>query len=456
VLHHIVISLQLAAALQQVQQAVCLPQSRLPGIFILDAPPPAARINHPFRCCVQVANFELTEQEAEAAAKADAPETARVPDLPAAGPQLWNALLGDRYQDAEARHHAELGRGRRSRRQVNYAEDGDEPRARTAANAKAAAVPAAGAAASGTAAAAAASAAAQRGAAQRQRKRRGSDDGEWRPEDAGDAWQLPPRLELDGASGALLTVYGLDRAARLQFVEHVMRRGLPLDDEAAWHWGAPCLGAHCVCTCRTTCTHVALWLSGASKLCYDNSKFHRCRQTFYAHRSVRLQVRHSTQLCILCRTASSSIAMLHNQQRTMCIPLQQQLTVLMANADTYVHEAKIFSPPLRLHSDDDLSAYGHLLLRIVYTAPEDSSKPLTLPRTTHQVRCCVCACLRCVSVLHKCCVARTIVTAAAGWQCLHCNAQSAQRGTAVIRSCQVAWHIMPETPDAGILSRVPR
>jgi hypothetical protein len=73
---------------------------------------------------VQIADFKLTQQVAEAAP--DAAEAAPARQLPAAGPELWTALLGKHAQGSESQRDAGLGRGRRSRGNVNYAEDRDD------------------------------------------------------------------------------------------------------------------------------------------------------------------------------------------------------------------------------------------------------------------------------------------------------------------------------------------
>lgn len=70
---------------------------------------------------VQVANFELTEEEAYAAAAKQA-AAAAPPQTPS---KLWAALLQERHEQQQIAYMAELGRGRRQRRTVNYADAAD-------------------------------------------------------------------------------------------------------------------------------------------------------------------------------------------------------------------------------------------------------------------------------------------------------------------------------------------
>lgn len=86
---------------------------------------------------MQVANFELSEEEAaaleseqadaKAAEEAAAAGAARARGAPSA--KFWDSLLKDQHTAMEAQELAQLGRGRRSRRAINYAEDGAPDRA---------------------------------------------------------------------------------------------------------------------------------------------------------------------------------------------------------------------------------------------------------------------------------------------------------------------------------------
>ena len=76
-----------------------------------------------------MANFELTEGEAQAAKQADAgaePAAAAAAAMPKAPAKLWTALLAERHEQQQAETFAQLGRGRRMRREVNYADAGED------------------------------------------------------------------------------------------------------------------------------------------------------------------------------------------------------------------------------------------------------------------------------------------------------------------------------------------
>lgn len=181
---------------------------------------------------MQVANFELTEEEAEAAAAAAAAAA------PPPAPKMWETLLGDQFQEAQAAELAAMGRGRRVRPRVNYAEAAQEEFAAGvdvdySGNESAHSAdelpeldpeaPLAASAARGVKRGAGKDGATPQPAAKRGHAR--------------DAWQAPP--QLSGALGAgNMRIFGLDQAARTAFAFAVTRFGLPLDGLFQWDWGA--------------------------------------------------------------------------------------------------------------------------------------------------------------------------------------------------------------------------
>eukprot|EP00892_Ulva_mutabilis_P003926 jgi/Ulvmu1/1905/UM012_0064.1 len=198
----------------------------------------------------KVANFELTEEEAaaleseqseaKAAAEAAASQRSR-----AAGAKFWDSLLKaqhTQHAEAAAEELEQLGRGRRSRRAINYAEDGEPARV-------------------GDVGAGSSKAAAAGG------RKRGRDD-EYQPDeeeedddaDAAEAGfdplmpRLPdktrvsaPKREANGTERVLyrgvpgdasFTVCGLDAAQRGDFLQAVLRVGLPLGEDGLMDFGA--------------------------------------------------------------------------------------------------------------------------------------------------------------------------------------------------------------------------
>ena len=167
----------------------------------------------------------MTEAEAEAEAEAaKEAEKATPAAAPATGARLWEALLSDQYGALQQVELASMGRGRRTRKPINYAEDGGlEAQVAEARRRSLAAAAAAGGAAARLAGAAG----------------RADEDADWQPE-AGEAGQLPPRCEGDPASAEWL-ICGLDAAARHELAAFLHRYGLPLTDALKWDWGAAAL-----------------------------------------------------------------------------------------------------------------------------------------------------------------------------------------------------------------------
>jgi hypothetical protein len=165
---------------------------------------------------MQVANFDLTEAEAQAAAQQEQHQSTV---LPPPGPRLWNTLLAGQYQEMASKELSSMGRGRRARRRVNYAEDYRDD---DGAVVRAAAPRSAGAA-----------------AAERRFGGGLGQDGEWRPDPTqAEDDTLPPRVEGSAVDGTL-QVCGLDFAARMELVAFLTRFGLPLGEGFEWDWGMP-------------------------------------------------------------------------------------------------------------------------------------------------------------------------------------------------------------------------
>lgn len=204
---------------------------------------------------VQVANFELTEEEAAALESEQAEATAAAEEAAAAsqrsraaGAKFWDSLLKAQHETVAAQELEQLGRGRRSRRAINYAEDVEQGRG--------------GDAGAGTSRAAAAGGA----------RKRGRDD-EYQPEEEeeeeeddvemaeagfdpmllrpGEKAKEPAAQKRGGleANGALyrgvpgdesFRVCGLDSRQRADFLQAVTRVGLPLGEDALMDFGAFC------------------------------------------------------------------------------------------------------------------------------------------------------------------------------------------------------------------------
>jgi hypothetical protein len=192
---------------------------------------------------VQVANFDLTEAEAEEVAKDESLTAPASSSL--TGAKLWESILADQYGLVKEQELASMGRGRRTRKPVNYKEDalhddkGDATASKQVATANPAANEAAGLDRAGHGGAARAQA--ELCASTRPGKRRRDElvDADWVPE-AGESEQMPLHCEGNPLSTEW-KVQGLTSMARQQFLAFLLKFGLPLKDSLAWDWGAPAL-----------------------------------------------------------------------------------------------------------------------------------------------------------------------------------------------------------------------